>query len=226
MTPNACCMAWAASQPAAKLSGMVNRHLTIEALQAGHPSFVHLSQLAQVSLDLRYAGPRNFVGRDVYSPHDCAWLHKDAAAGLQTAAALIQTRRPGTRIVVFDALRPHRVQLELWNSLAGTGLRMYLAAPELGSIHSYGFAVDVGLIDASGAELDMGTGFDEMTALSHPEFEAQHLKTGELSATQHDNRLLLRSAMQTAGFNGIATEWWHFDFGDKQAVRATQTRVD
>jgi D-alanyl-D-alanine dipeptidase len=215
-----------AAGEAAKLCLMFISNLRIEDLQSGHPDFLHLSALAELAVDLRYAGPRNFVGRDVYSPHDCAWLHCKSAAGLRHAAALINQRGNGARIVVLDALRPHRVQIELWNSLAGTGLQMYLAPPERGSIHSYGMAVDVGVLDADGVELDMGTSFDEMTALSHPEFEAAHLQTGQLGATQHANRLLLRNAMTEAGFAGIATEWWHFDFGDRTQVRQSMQRVD
>jgi D-alanyl-D-alanine dipeptidase len=26
--------------------------------------------------------------------------------------------------------------------------------------------------------------------------------------------------MQHGGWQGIATEWWHFDFGDRETVRA------
>ena len=31
--------------------------------------------------------------------------------------------------------------------------------------------------------------------------------------------------MREAGFHGIATEWWHFDFGDRVAVRRDLPRV-
>ena len=58
---------------------------------------------------------------------------------------------------MLDALRPQRVQEALWAALQGTPAACYLAPPERGSIHSFGMAVDVTLIDADGAEFDMGT---------------------------------------------------------------------
>jgi zinc D-Ala-D-Ala dipeptidase len=103
---------------------------------------------------------------------------------------------------------------------------MYLAAPERGSIHSFGMAVDATLLDRTcGAELDMGTGFDEMDEASHPEFEERYLKSGKLDSQQLTHRLALREAMTQAGFQSISTEWWHFDFGNRVAVRASFPRV-
>ena len=49
---------------------------------AGSPEFRHLTSIKGIAVDLRYAGPDNFVGRDLYSPFDCAWLHVEAAAAL------------------------------------------------------------------------------------------------------------------------------------------------
>jgi D-alanyl-D-alanine dipeptidase len=192
---------------------------------AGSPEFRHLSSIAGIAVDLRYATPNNFVGRDLYSPFDCAWLHRDAAAALEQVVAWLKQRRPGYTALVLDALRPQRVQQQLWDALDGTGLQMYLANPARGSIHSYGMALDITLLDEQGRELDMGTGFDDMTNLSHPALEEGFLLTGELSEAQVANRRLLREAMLEAGFFGINTEWWHFDCGDRELVRATYRRV-
>ena len=192
---------------------------------AGHPAFRHLSTIAGIAVDLRYATPNNFVGRDLYSPYDCAWLHRDAAAALERVVAWLKERRPDCTPLVLDALRPQRVQQQLWDALAGTDLQMYLADPQRGSIHSFGMALDVTLLDEAGRELDMGTGFDDMTLLSHPALEARFLASGELTAAQAANRQLLRDAMFQAGFVGINTEWWHFDCGDRNIVRQTFRRV-
>ncbi|MDB5747341.1 MAG: D-alanyl-D-alanine dipeptidase [Massilia sp.] len=192
---------------------------------AGSPEFRHLSTIAGIGVDLRYASASNFVGRDLYSPFDCAWLHRDAAAALETAVAYLAARAPGHTLLVLDALRPQRVQQQLWDALDGTGLQMYLANPARGSIHSYGMALDVTILDPQGAELDMGTGFDDMTALSHPALEEEFLAAGQLLAAHLANRRLLRDAMLGAGFVGINTEWWHFDCGDRERVRATFRRV-
>jgi len=192
---------------------------------AASPEFRHLSSIAGIAVDLRYASANNFVGRDLYSPYDCAWLHRDAAAALEQVVAYLAERAPGHTALVLDALRPQRVQQQLWDALAGTGLQMYLADPVRGSIHSYGMALDITILDPQGRELDMGTGFDDMTDLSHPALEEGFLAAGKLSEQQVANRRLLRDAMFQAGFLGIRTEWWHFDCGDRDLVRSTFRRV-
>ncbi|AWL05465.1 M15 family metallopeptidase [Massilia oculi] len=192
---------------------------------ASSPEFRHLDSIAGIDVDLRYATANNFVGRDLYSPYDCAWLHVEAAAALERAVAWLAVHAPGLRPLVLDALRPQRVQQQLWDALEGTDLRLYLADPARGSIHSYGMALDLTLRDAEGAELDMGTGFDDMTELSHPALEEGFLVAGQLTEHQLANRRLLREAMLQAGFLGIRTEWWHFDCGDRDLVRATFRRV-
>jgi D-alanyl-D-alanine dipeptidase len=126
---------------------------------------------------------------------------------------------------VLDALRPHRIQVQLWNELAPP-LRAYQADPARGSIHSIGMAVDVTIVDPHGRELDMGAGFDEMTERSHPVLEAEHLARGVLGAQHVAHRQLLRDAMAAGGFQGIRNEWWHFDLGDRTQVRATFVRVE
>lgn len=193
---------------------------------ATHAEFRHLATLRDIAVDLRYAGVDNFVGRDLYGSLDCAWLHHLAATGLESAAALLAREAPGHRLLVLDALRPHRVQIELWDYLEGTDLRQYVADPALGSIHSFGMALDVTLLGPDGRELDMGTGYDEMRELSHPRLDAHHLATGELTPQQHRNRELLRDVLVRSGFQGIDNEWWHFDMLDRRHVRQTFTRVD
>ena len=197
--------------------------ISLEAAQAS-ANFVRLADIAGIAIDLRYDSTNNFVNRNVYAPSDCAWLHTHAAHALATAQLSLATAAPGHQLLVLDALRPHRVQIALWNSLQGTGLEQYLANPSLGSIHSFGMAVDVTVKSANG-ELDMGTGFDAMQEESHPEHEAASLARGSLNTQHIANRNLLRAAMQGAGFQGIKTEWWHFDFGDKALVRSSYARV-
>jgi zinc D-Ala-D-Ala dipeptidase len=192
---------------------------------ASHPHFRRLSSLP-VAVDLRYASTDNFVGRNLYGSLDCAWVHQLAGTGLEMAAALLARERPGHRLLVLDALRPHRVQIQLWEHLEGTDLRQYVADPAIGSIHSFGMALDVTLLDAQGREVDMGTGYDEMTEQSHPVLEAKFLASGELTPAQAGHRELLRRVLYCSGFQGISNEWWHFDMLDRQHVRKHFTRVD
>jgi D-alanyl-D-alanine dipeptidase len=187
--------------------------------------FMALSDLAAIDVDLRYATCNNFLMRVLYQGMDCAYLRIEAALALEQAGQWLASRCPGTRIRVLDALRPQRIQEQLYREFEDTPQAMYLAHPKRGSIHSFGMAVDVTLLDAQGHELDMGSGFDEMTLASHPDREAEHLATGVLTAAHLVNRGWLRAAMRLAGFHGIHSEWWHFDFGDRDVVRRDLPRV-
>lgn len=191
----------------------------------GHPDFRPLASLAGVAHELRYAGFDNFAGRPLYDGMDCAWLRREAAEGLERAAAWLHQARPGFTLLVLDALRPQRVQEAIWADAAGTPTQMYFADPKRGSIHSFGMAVDVTLLDPRGREVDMGSGYDEMTLRSHPAMDSEHLALGVLSAAQVAERGWLHAAMVRGGFHGIPTEWWHYDHGDRDQVRATLPRI-
>ena len=198
--------------------------LQLEAV-GSDPQFRHLSSIAGIAVDLRYATPDNFVGRDLYSPIDCAWLHRDAATALEQAVAWLAAHRPDHHLLVLDALRPQRVQQQLWDALQGTELLGYIAEPSRGSIHSFGMALDITIVGPDGRELDMGTGFDDLSERSHPALELSLLEKGEITEAHVEHRRLLRDAMFQAGFFGINSEWWHFDCGDRVLVRQTYTRV-
>ena len=109
--------------------------------------------------------------------------------------------------------------------MQGTDLLQYLAPPARGSIHSFGMAVDVTLVDMRGRELDMGTPFDDLSERSHPALESALLARGELRVLHVENRQLLRDAMRHGGWIGINSEWWHFDCGDREVIRAKYTRI-
>ncbi len=193
---------------------------------AADPAFRRLSSLGDaIVVDLRYAGRDNFAGRSLYGRLDCGWLRAEAADGLVAAAAWLRRHRPGHRVLVLDALRPQRVQEAIWVDVAGTPMQEYFAHPERGSIHSWGMAVDATLVDDAGNEVDMGSGFDEMTKASHPALHAALLASGRLTPAQVEHRDWLRRAFEHGGYSGIANEWWHFDHGDRDAVRRTLPRV-
>ena len=203
---------------------MTERTLPIDAVP-GHPDYVALAAIPRIAVDLRYASRNNLTSMDLYAPFDCAWLHREGAARLEAAASHLSELRSDLRLAVLDALRPQRVQQRLWDRLEGTDLRIYFADPTIGSIHSFGMAVDVTLLDAQGRELDMGTPFDDLTERSHPAREALMLERGEITPEQLANRRLLRAAMESAGWQGISREWWHFDGGDRQRIRAEFARI-
>jgi len=150
-----------------------------------------------VDLALAYATTDNFTGAAVYRRAGC-YLHVDAAACLQRAAEL--AGRHGLRLRIFDAYRPAEAQWVLWSHFPDPD---FVADPRSGSPHSRGVAIDLTLVDAADAALDMGTGFDDFTTRSH------HGCT-EVSAAAQRNRYLLMGLMLSAGWQFFATEWWHY----------------
>ena len=150
-----------------------------------------------VDLSIAYATANNFTGQPVYSRPGC-YLHPDAAVLLQRTIDLAQPH--GLRLKIFDAFRPAEAQWALW---AHTPDPDFLADPKRGSPHSMGAAVDLTLIDSQGQDLDMGTGFDAFTPLSH------HASTG-ISVAAQRNRLFLLGLMSAAGWDFFRNEWWHY----------------
>ncbi len=193
---------------------------------ASQPAFRRLDSIAGIDIDLRYASTDNFDGRMLYVGIDCAWLRTEAAAGLEAVVSWLAAQHPGHRLRVLDALRPQRVQEAIWRDVHGTPAERYFADPARGSIHSFGMAVDVTLLDAEGRELDMGSGFDEMTLRSHPALEAEQLAAEAITLGHIAAREILRGAMASGDFTGIATEWWHFNRGDPATIRRDFPRVD
>jgi D-alanyl-D-alanine dipeptidase len=153
--------------------------------------------LPDAVIDIRYATADNFTGAPVYAKAK-ALLHPDAMEKLKKAAEI--AARFGYRLKIFDAFRPAEAQQKLWNH---TPDPEFLCPPDIGSPHSRGVAVDLTLLDAAGNELDMGTGFDEFTPLSH------HGNAG-VSLEAQKNRLLLMGIMTTAGWDFYRNEWWHY----------------
>jgi zinc D-Ala-D-Ala dipeptidase len=150
-----------------------------------------------VSRDIAYATGRNVTGRPVYSRPGC-YLHEAAAETLQRAIEL--AGRIGYGILVFDAFRPAEAQWILWNARPDP---TFLADPRRGSPHSRGVAIDLTLTGGDGAALDMGTGFDAFTPLSH------HGNT-DIPAAAQRNRMILLGIMSAAGWDFYSKEWWHY----------------
>lgn len=158
-----------------------------------------------VIIDLKYATADNFIGVAVYH-RPVALLRREAAAALTRAAAL--AAGIGCRLKIYDAFRPVEAQWRLWERLPDPD---YVADPRTGSCHSRGVAVDLTLCDAaSGAALDMGTGFDDMRPQSH------HGR-GDIPAAAQRHRALLLGIMTAAGWRHLATEWWHYQLPDADA---------
>lgn len=191
-----------------------------------HPDFEDLTKLPNVKVDLRYGTTNNLLRRDVYGGYQNVLLHRVAAEKFRIASSLLQTKFPDLSFLVFDALRPQAAQIEFWNLVKGTPQQPYFADPAKGSIHSYGFAIDLTLVDRSGKELAMGTEFDDLSELAEPRKEQELLAQGKLKVQHLENRKILRSIMEEAGFLQLPHEWWHYDALPPTEVRAKFQKVD
>lgn len=98
--------------------------------------------------------------------------------------------------------------------LSGVDLERYthnfVAVPDVAG-HPAGAAVDVTIVDASGEQLDMGTGIADY---SDPLFI--HTFDPRTTKEQRNNRLVLHDLMVDQGFAPFYGEWWHFSYGDRE----------
>jgi len=175
--------------------------------------------IPDIKIDLKYATPHNFLKKVLYTDlHNC-YLQKEAAEMLKKAQAYLKSIQPEYSLIVFDGARPRSIQKEMWKKVKGTPEQRYVANPYKGSIHNFGAAVDLSIVDEYDIELDMGTPYDFFGKLAQPRYEQQFFDSKELTREQLDNRALLRKAMKHAGFRGILSEWWHFNAFSKEVAR-------
>jgi len=184
------------------------------------------SVAASVRLDIRYAGPDNFVGEPVegYAAPKCL-LSSEAAAALDRVQADLAEQR--LSLLVFDCFRPQRAvdhfvrwaedtadlrtKAEYYPGVAKSRLfdEGYIAER---SGHSRASTIDLTLAtlaeDGTATPIDMGTPFDFFDPLSHTE-------SPDITPDQLTNRLLLRGAMEAGGFRNYPSEWWHYTLRDE-----------
>ena len=169
---------------------------------------------ADIEVDLKYSTTDNFLKRDVYGDLQRAYLQPMAAQKLARANRELKKSNPELHLLVYDAARPRTVTQLFWDYMSHIPPKKredFVADPALGSVHNFGCAVDLTIADATGQALDMGTPFDYNGLLAYPTKETEMLKAGKLTQKQVNNRLLLRRAMKTAGYDSITSEWWHFN---------------
>ena len=190
---------------------------------------------------------------DRYSPY---YLRQGAIDRLLTAQNYLQTLQLGWKLAIFDAYRPVTVQQfmvdytfreliqtkgwqqeditpEQTESLWEMVYRIWAVPnqnPATPPPHSTGGAIDLTLVDATGAVVDFGSPIDEISGRSHPDYYAPD--TQESHPTYHRHRLLLKAVMEQAGFQRHPGEWWHFCYGDQmwawiaEATSAIYGRVE
>lgn len=155
---------------------------------------------ASIQIDLRYMTPDNFAQQAVYPTTAKAYLVKEAAQALHYAQEELKSK--GYCLLVWDAYRPLSVQRIFWQIVPD---ERYVMPPSKGSRHNRGCAVDVTLLDKQGNLVEMPTAFDDFSEKAHRDYQ-------DISPIAHQMRSLLEEVMVKHGFEGLPTEWWHFDF--------------
>jgi zinc D-Ala-D-Ala dipeptidase len=185
---------------------------------AGDPLVDIRSVDPTIIVELRYAGKNNLVGYPLYRQGTSALARPEVASGLAAAQAFLRRYQFGLKI--WDAYRPVTVQEKLWHVSHNSD---YVANPGIGvgSLHSWGVAVDATLVDTWNRPVRMPSDFDDFTPAAMWRYAGPYT---DVRAHVH----LLQIAMQNAGFWGLRTEWWHFTIANwqkylpNQAVRTAQ----
>ncbi len=162
---------------------------------------------------------KNFFRENYYNGLKKAYLRKEIAIKLANAQKVLKSKYPDYSLLVLDAARPRSVSKLMFDKMKGTKFEKYVANPKKGSMHNFGIAVDISIVDKSGNEIDMGfTPFNK----NHFEIYWQYFlkKVGfGLSDIQKQNRKLLTDVMTKAGFIPLSFEWWHFNGMEKSKAR-------
>lgn len=207
-------------------------HASVLAAPKGMVLITDLDKTIQVQM--AYSNHRNFTGQKFYQKNKCYLLP-------QTAKALITAQKKALSfnlsLLLLDCYRPHPISRKMWQfgeqrnancrkkfgpnckqkncdpknpDCAWVPLRDYLSRL---SNHSRGTAVDVTLVELAPnglalSQLNMGTPYDSFSPLS---------RTRAATGQAQQNRQLLKRIMESVGFKNYFREWWHFDFGPKNA---------
>jgi D-alanyl-D-alanine dipeptidase len=176
--------------------------------------------LKNLVIKMPYATFDNFSGHNLYCGIQRAFLHKDAMQKLRWASALLKKQEPDYKFILFDAARANHAQEMLRATVRGTPWQHFVSSPSKGSIHAYGMAVDIGLLNEKGELADMGLPYDSFAFYAGKNGEKQALEQGLLTSKQMKNRELLRSVMEQSGWINLPSEWWHFNAAPGDTIRA------
>ena len=172
---------------------------------------VDIQQVApDIRVELKYATKDNFIGANMYGQLRRAYLHPNLAKALARAQQALTKERPGYRFLIYDAARPQSVQRRMYQAVAGTPKKIYVAAPERGGRHNYGVAVDLTIVDTSGKPLDMGSPFDHFGEEAHLGNEEARVRAGIFNKEVPANRSLMRRLLGAEGLRPYDKEWWHY----------------
>lgn len=154
--------------------------------------------IPDIFVELKYAGTDNVAGQVIYDFQDIYLRY-----GTVKKLMLVQEelRAMGLSLKVWDAYRPASAQLTIWNAFPNA---TFVTNPNITyADNTYGNAVDITLVDGTGADLEMPTGFDVFTSLADRNY-------ADCSAEAGQNATLLQELMEKHGFKFTHAQWWHY----------------
>lgn len=181
-----------------------------------------------IEVNLKYTTTDNFTHQILYDTINKAYFNIEVAKRLGLCQAFLDSIKPGYRLMIYDAVRPLQVQQEMWDALDSIPVNIrgrYVSNPLFGSVHNYGAAVDLTIIDNNNNELNMGAGYDDFRPIAFPSKEKYFLENGELTLEQVNNRRFLRRVMRSQKFYNIPSEWWHFNAASRVTVSHRYQRL-
>jgi zinc D-Ala-D-Ala dipeptidase len=169
---------------------------------------------------------KNFFEVNFYDGLNKAYLRKDIAVKLSKAQSALKSEYSEYSLQVLDAARPRSVSRAMYERMKGTRFEKYVANPTKGSMHNYGIAVDITIVDERGNKLDMGPSpFYSGHATIYWNYFLKKMGFG-ISDEQQKNRDLLKRVMLNAGFHSLSHEWWHFNGMKKVDARSTYSIIE
>ncbi len=190
------------------------------------------NKVPNLIIDMKYCGSDNLIGRPLagYASDGVAVITEVAAQSLAKMVQYLQTPSikallgfTAPTLLIWDTYRPTMGCDDFWEWSQSDCQKTkkdyfpnidkrdffklgYIAQK---SSHCRGSTVDLNIIDAAnGKHLDMGTRFDFMDPLSHPD-------NRDVSDKVYENRQFLKKMMEDFGWKGIDQEWWHFTYTDE-----------
>lgn len=191
-----------------------------------HP-FVRLNENDRLLIEMQYP----ILGMKHGEP-EC-FVREEVAEMLKKAERFLPD---GLRLVVWDAWRPFDLQAELYDAYKPMIIKdfhladlpkeeqdkfisQFVSIPKAdraaAPLHTTGGALDVTLVDKQGNVLPMGTKFDAFSDKTNTDW---FKGTGSV---EEKNRKILYDCMIRAGFVNLPSEWWHFEYGDRNWSEVT-----
>lgn len=187
-------------------------------IEAGLVDIKSIDDTLQV--DLVNSNPAmNYFRENFYDNLTTAYLQKEIGIKLSGAQKNLKKQFPDYSLLVLDAARPRSVSKRMYEKMKGARYEKYVANPDTGSMHNYGIAVDITVVDENGKELDMGYSPFRKNRIELFWMLAKRKMGFKVTEKQKKNRQLLHDVMVQAGFLPLKHEWWHFNGLSQEEVR-------